>query len=153
MPGAIRLPAAGTLVARGAGVLVRLRVEHRVQNLLDLRGDEPVELGLELGLVDLYDSVIGHGSRLLSNRIFFLAIENRTQAGATPPSQSPKPNLRKLPDTTEVFAQNPGHYPKARTNTAGLSASWQNQQPKQQKPSKKTSAPPYSLAFLLRFHN
>lgn len=65
MPGAIGLPAFPALVSGGTGHLVALGIEHRVQDLLDLRGDEPVELGLELGLVDLYDSAGGDGSRQL----------------------------------------------------------------------------------------
>ena len=61
MVGAVRLPAAGTLVSGRPGDLVGLRVEHRVEYLGDLLRDEPVEPGLEHVLVDLYD-VLGHGS-------------------------------------------------------------------------------------------
>ena len=42
-----------SIVARGAGDLVGLRVEHRVQGLLDAFADHPVQGGLQHGLVDL----------------------------------------------------------------------------------------------------
>lgn len=59
--GAVRLPSAAAFVSCRSGDLVGLGVEHRVQQLGDLLGDEPVESGLEQVLVDLYD-VLGHGS-------------------------------------------------------------------------------------------
>ena len=59
--GAVRPPLPGTLVSGGVGDLVGLRIEHRVEDLRHLLGDQPVEPGLEQVLVDLYD-VLGHGS-------------------------------------------------------------------------------------------
>ena len=51
--GPVGLPLPAALVARGAGDLVGLRVEHRVQGLLDAFADHPVQGGLQHGLVDL----------------------------------------------------------------------------------------------------
>ena len=52
--------------------LVRVKVEHRVDDPLDLLSHHGVELGLEHGLVELYD-FLGHGSVPLSNRGFSLS--------------------------------------------------------------------------------
>ena len=70
--GPIRLPSAGTLVSRGVGDLVRLGVEHRVDDPLGLLAHHGVELALEHGLVEPYD-FLGHGSAPLSNRGFSLS--------------------------------------------------------------------------------
>lgn len=59
--GPVRLPSPAALVSGGPGDLVGLGVEHRVEDLRHLLGDQPVEPGLEQVLVDLYD-VLGHGS-------------------------------------------------------------------------------------------
>ena len=59
--GAVRLPLPVPLVSGCVGDLVGLRIEHRVEDLRHLLGDQPVEPGLEQVLVDLYD-VFGHGS-------------------------------------------------------------------------------------------
>ena len=59
--GPVRLPSHAALVSGGPGDLVGLGVEHRVEDLRHLLGDQPVEPGLEQVLVDLYD-VLGHGS-------------------------------------------------------------------------------------------
>ncbi|WEV65558.1 hypothetical protein [Bifidobacterium sp. ESL0764] len=90
------LPFVAAFVTRDAGGLVGLSVE----DLRNFRGDPPFDVGLELGLVDLYDSVRGYGPRLLFNqRLFDLVIENRTQA-VPHLYQIPKPKVRKLPDAT-----------------------------------------------------
>ena len=70
--GPIRLPSAGTLVSRGVGDLVRLGVEHRVDDPLDLLAHHGVELALEHGPVEPYD-FLGHGSVPLSNHGFSLS--------------------------------------------------------------------------------
>lgn len=68
--GPVRLPSPAALVSGGPGDLVGLGVEHRVEDLRHLLGDQPVEPGLEQVLVDLYD-VRGSWFRLLaSNRGF-----------------------------------------------------------------------------------
>ena len=51
--GPVRLAVPAALVARGAGDLVGLGVEHRVQGLLDAFADHPVQGGFQHGLVDL----------------------------------------------------------------------------------------------------
>ncbi len=55
-----RLPTGLALVSDGVRNLVGLGIEYRVEDLRHLLGDQPVEPGLEHGLVDLYD-VLGHG--------------------------------------------------------------------------------------------
>ena len=70
--GPIRLPSAGTLVSRGVGDLVRLGVEHRVDDPLGLLAHHGVELALEHGPVEPYD-FLGHGSVSLSNHGFSLS--------------------------------------------------------------------------------
>ena len=70
--GAVHLPLPGALVSGGVGDLVRLGVEHRVDDPLDLLSHHGVELGLEHGLVELYD-FRGSGSVPLSNRGFSLS--------------------------------------------------------------------------------
>ena len=59
--GPVRLAPLLAFVSGGPGDLVGLGVEHRVEDLRHLLGDQPVEPGLEQVLVDLYD-VLGHGS-------------------------------------------------------------------------------------------
>ena len=68
--GAVRLPSAAAFVSVGSGDLVGLGVEHHVQQLGDLLGDEPVESGLEQVLVDLYDIRGSWFHLLASNRGF-----------------------------------------------------------------------------------
>lgn len=58
--GAERLPTGLALVSGGVGDLVGLDVEHGVDGLLDLDSNQGIELGLEHGVVELYD-FIGHG--------------------------------------------------------------------------------------------
>jgi len=53
MTRSVGLPVPGALVAGGARDLVRLRVQHRVQQLLDLLRHQPVESRLEHVLIDL----------------------------------------------------------------------------------------------------
>ena len=60
--GAERLPVGLALVSGGVGDLVGLGVAHGVDGLLDLDSDQSIELGLEHGVVELYD-FIGHGFR------------------------------------------------------------------------------------------
>ena len=60
--------------------LVRVKVEHGVEDLGHLLGDQPVEFGLEQVLVDLYDVAVGHGcASCFPIAILCLATENRTQ--------------------------------------------------------------------------
>ena len=55
-------------------------VEHGVEDLGHLLGDQPVEFGLEQVLVDLYDVAVGHGcASCFPIAILCLATENRTQ--------------------------------------------------------------------------
>ena len=67
--GPVRLAPIASLVSGGVGDQVGLLVEHRVGDLLDLVAHHGVELGLEHGLVELYD-FLGHGPCLFSNRGF-----------------------------------------------------------------------------------
>lgn len=67
--GAEGLPVAASLVSGGVGDFVDFRVKHQVDGLLDLLAHHPVEIGLEHGLIELYD-FLGHGSRSLSIRGF-----------------------------------------------------------------------------------
>ena len=60
--GAERLPAGLAPVSGGVGDLVGLGVGHGVDGLLDLDSNQGIELGLEHGVVELYD-FIGHGFR------------------------------------------------------------------------------------------
>ena len=66
-----RLPTGLALVSGSVRDLVRLRVEHRVDDILDLRFDHGVKLGFEHGVVELYD-FLGHGLAPLSNRGFLV---------------------------------------------------------------------------------
>lgn len=87
---AIRPASAGSLVARGVGDSVGLRVMHLVDDLLDLLVHHPVEFGFEHGLIELYD-FLRHGSWSLSIHGFYcLATENRTKTGPCPFSSEPE---------------------------------------------------------------
>ena len=81
--GPVRLPSPAALVSGGPGDLVGLGVEHRVEDLRHLLGDQPVEPGPRQVLVDLHD-VRGSWFRLLaSNRGFLfwrMKIVHRTRA-------------------------------------------------------------------------
>mgnify|MGYP006978892438 FL=1 len=70
MAGPVRLPLAVALVSGGPSDLVGLGVEHRVEDLRHLFGDQPVEPGLEQVLVDLYDVRVSWFRLLVSNRGF-----------------------------------------------------------------------------------
>lgn len=104
MAGAIGLPVFLALVARGAGHLFGLGVEHRVEDLLDLRGDEPVELGLELGLVDLYDLLLGMVPACFPIGFSFWRLKIVHRQGHVP-YQIPKSKVRKISDTTTSSCQ------------------------------------------------
>ena len=95
--GSVRPSSVASLVSRGVGDLVRLGVEHRVDDPLDLLSHHDVELALEHGLVELYD-FLGHGSVPLSNRGFHcLATENRTRHGPCPfPSRPESKNAQEF---------------------------------------------------------
>lgn len=57
--GPVRLAPLLAFVSGGPGDLVGLGVEHGVEDLGHLLGDQPVEFGLEQVLVDLYDVAVG----------------------------------------------------------------------------------------------
>lgn len=67
--GPVRLASIASLVSGGVGDQVGLLVEHRVGDLLDLVAHHGVELGLEHGLVELYD-FLGHGPCLFPIAVF-----------------------------------------------------------------------------------
>ena len=78
--GPVRLAPLLAFVSGGPGDLVGLGVEHGVEDLGHLLGDQPVEFGLEQVLVDLYDVAVGHGcASCFPIAILCLATENRTQ--------------------------------------------------------------------------
>ena len=80
MAGPVRLAPLLAFVSGGPGDLVGLGVEHGVEDLGHLLGDQPVEFGLEQVLVDLYDVAVGHGcASCFPIAILCLATENRTQ--------------------------------------------------------------------------
>lgn len=86
MAGPVRLPLAVALVSGGPGDLVGLGVEHRVEDLRHLFGDQPVEPGLEQVLVDLYDVRVSWFRLLASNRgfLFWRMKEPYAGRGAMP---------------------------------------------------------------------
>ena len=69
MAGPVRLASIASLVSGGVGDQVGLLVEHRVGDPLDLVAHHGVELGLEHGLVELYD-FLGHGPCLFPIAVF-----------------------------------------------------------------------------------
>ena len=78
--GPVRLAPLLAFVSGGPGDLVGLGVEHGVEDLGHLLGDQPVEFGFEQVLVDLYDVAVGHGcASCFPIAILCLATENRTQ--------------------------------------------------------------------------
>ena len=78
--GPVRLAPLLAFVSGGPGDLVGLGVEHGVEDLGHLLGDQPVEFGLEQVPVDLYDVAVGHGcASCFPIAILCLATENRTQ--------------------------------------------------------------------------
>ena len=79
----VRLPPAVALVSGGPGDLVGLGVEHRVEDLRHLFGDQPVEPGLEQVLVDLYDVRVSWFRLLASNRGFCFG-EGKSYTGRGP---------------------------------------------------------------------
>ena len=109
MAGAERLAVIGALVSGGPGDLVGLGVEHGVEDLGHLLGDQPVEFGLEQVLVDLYDGVCCRAwspSCLRTRGFIGLATENRTQdTGHTHFNISTKSKTK--------GAQKSGRYPRS----------------------------------------
>ena len=95
--GPVRLAPLLAFVSGGPGDLVGLGVEHGVEDLGHLLGDQPVEFGLEQVLVDLYDVAVGHGcASCFPIAILCLATENRTQdAGHALLRQGRNPKVRK----------------------------------------------------------
>ncbi|KFJ07483.1 putative deoxyuridine 5'-triphosphate nucleotidohydrolase [Bifidobacterium tsurumiense] len=65
----VRLPCVVSLVSDGIGYLVGLRVEHRVDDLLDLLAHHRVESGLEHDVIELYH-FLGHGPCLFPIAVF-----------------------------------------------------------------------------------
>jgi hypothetical protein len=79
-----------TLVTASTENIIGLRVQHHVEQLLDLTSNQPVQTRLELGLVELYD-ITGPGTRSLQLGLYCLTTQNRSHKTdhAYPKTQNP----------------------------------------------------------------